>query len=262
MKNVRATILFFAVSLLFVLGHGFSLAGELFNVEMSQDKVVLQSGSLTASVSRDDKGTCLKINSHYGIGIRIKFGSEKDWLYFSGIHLKEAKSVVDREDAKKVSLIFQNNFLNKLQLDLRIEKAKKNILFVDSFIHNIDEIPQNIKSAWFSANLFSEYVSSECSKYPMPEEAGVDFTGQMPFKKHWTTLGPDRWEKWIYFSSKDKKIPGLGIISQKPTSFGMRDDKLVYWAEWEGVIEEGDSANYSYTLILTNDLKEIQKELK
>ena len=251
----------FSIAAVVLLNPLSAFTDSRFSVEVNQEKIILNSGEVTFAISRDGKEQCFKINNNIGIIPYYRYMGKGKYVYLKGSSLKETELIVDEKDKKKVRLIFQKEANFQLELDLSIKKGLP-ALFVISSLKNISSEPQNnIGYEWFSNYNFKEYIAQDFHKYQMPERVDTDYTCGMPCKIRWRTIGTKRGEKWVYLLFRDDTQKGLGIISKKPTSFGIREDRLVYWGEERGAIEEEESLSYEFVLIYGKNADDFKRIL-
>lgn len=221
-------------------------AEEVFLVKVSPEKILLESKGITFSISPKDTEDAIKIKNGSGIVPYYRYLGKEKYVFLKGSSLKESKLLIDKKDIKEIKLIFQEEPNFQLELNVSIKRDIP-CLFVKASLKNISLSPQKIEFEWFTNHQFQEYIAQDLNKYKMPEYIGDDYTMGMTTKASWATIGLSRKDKWVYLLSNETK--NMGIISNIPTSFGLRPDRFVYWGEMQGMVEEGDSFSCNFILV-------------
>ena len=236
-------------------------AEEVFLVKVSPEKILLESNGVTFSISPEDTENTIKIKNGSGIVPYYRYLGKEKSVFLKGSSLKESKLLVDEKDIKEVKLIFQEEQNFQLELNLSIKRYLP-CLFVKASLKNISSDPQNIAFEWFANYNFSGYVAADLKRYEMPQSIGVDYTMGMPTKTNWTSIGTSRKDKWIYLLYDKKFKKELGIVSKRPTEFGLRSDRFVYWGEIQGMVEEGDSFSCDFILVPVEKIEDFNNVVK
>lgn len=251
MKLGKDILFVIAVTLLLAIASSFAEGEPTFLVKVDSGEIILRCGEANFIVSKRDAEQCFKIKDAAGIIPYYRYITEKRYVYIKGNSLKEFNLIADEKDRKEIKLVFQEESNFQLELVLSVQKGLS-CLFVKSHLKNVSSEPQSVGFEWFANCEFMEYVAQDLHRYTMPERIGDDFTmGMMP-KSEWSIIGTSRKDKWIYLLPCRELKRGLGIVSNEPTSFGLRPDRFVYWGEKREVVEEGEGISYQFTLVPTN----------